>query len=298
MRSAIGIITPPSEKMAEPYTDFFIKSAKADNDAATKRREACLTTLYHTPLPADPPPQLSQLHSGWKKTIDSLCPSPFSTVTIIHKGGRKWNYDFQIDYTAADGMLIHRQKAEFKHGAATIEAQPQFLSLAAKDLRFPVSYPEFYYDRFLSAYCATDTGITVGPPARDAYLKAVHSANYDSHPFFRCLYDREETAKAAKHAVVNESIKAYLEVYADKCDLGHLTGKLIESQKDKAFLLWDMTEFHVGWLTATDLTPTEYRGVSNANTIVLGTATHTLKLLLRWKNHKGILYPAWQISMA
>jgi hypothetical protein len=62
--------------------------------------------------------------------------------------------------------------------------------------------------------------------------------------------------------------------------------------------MWDMSDFHVGWLTAADLTPINHLGVRNGNTIMLGTATHTLKLLLRWKNHKGILYPAWQISLA
>lgn len=298
LRTALGIITPPSERMAAPYTDFFTKTKKAENDAANKRREAYLATLYDTVIPTDSPAQLVQLHNAWKTTVNSLCPAPFAAVKITSAGGRSKNYDFQFDYTATDGTLIHQQKAEFKHGAASIEKQPQFLSLAAKDLHFPVSYTEFYYDRFLLTYCATDSGITVDPPDRETYLKCVHSANYDSHPFFRCLYNREETSTKAKHAVVNDSIRAYLDAYADKCDLTHLAALMTAKQDGKAFLLWDMSEFHVRWLTTADLTPTEFRGVRNGNTIVLGTATHTLKLLLRWKNHKGILYPAWQISLA
>jgi hypothetical protein len=283
-----------------PYADFFTKTKKADNDAANKRREIYLATLYNSTLPTDASAQLRQIHSAWQTTINSLCPTTFSSVKVTPAGGRAKNYDFQLDYSTADGAIIHTQKAEFKHGAATIEAQPQFLSLAAKDLRFPVSYAEFYYDNFLKRYCETDTDIltTTTQPDRDTYLKAVHSANYDSHPFFRCLYDREETAKKAKAAVVDESIRAYLATYADKCDLTHLAALMIAKQNGKAFLLWDMSVFHVAYLTVADLTPTEYRGVRNGNTIILATATHTLKLLLRWKNHKGVLYPAWQIGLA
>jgi hypothetical protein len=46
-----------------------------------------------------------------------------------------------------------------------------------------------------------------------------------------------------------------------------------------------------------DLTHVE--GVKGENTIVVvsraGTKHH---MLLRWKNHLGILYPAWQISLS
>jgi len=245
-RAALGIASPDLEEMAAPpFADFFQKSTKAGNDAANKRREAFLATLYDADIPADAPPQLRQLHSAWQTTVRSLCPAetPFTTVRVSPAGGRAKNYDFQLDYLTADGTICHSQKAEFKHGAASIEAQPQFLSLAAKDLHFPVSYAEFYYDNFLTRYCDTDTGILAiaTQPDRETYLKAVHSANYDSHPFFRCLYDREETAKKAKAAVVDESIRAYLTAYADKCDLTHLAALMIAKQDGKAFLMWDMS---------------------------------------------------------
>jgi hypothetical protein len=284
--------------MIAPYADFFVKSTKVDNDAANKRREAYLAGLYDIAITDDTPAQLKLLHAEWRKALDSLCPIPFTAVRVNSAGGRSKNYDFQVDYSAADGAIVHRQKVEFKHGASSISAQPQFLSLAAKDIPFPQGYAEFYYDHFLPAYCATDSGITVAPPERETYLKLIHSNNYDSHPFFRCLYDREETAKAAKRTIVRNSTKAYLEAYAEKCDLAHLGSLMTAKQDGKAFLMWDMSVFHIGFLTAADLTPTEFRGVRNGNTIILGTATHTLKLLLRWKNHNGVLFPAWQISLA
>jgi hypothetical protein len=46
-----------------------------------------------------------------------------------------------------------------------------------------------------------------------------------------------------------------------------------------------------------DLTHVE--GVKNGNTIVVVSKAGTKhNMLLRWKNHLGILYPAWQISLS
>jgi len=296
---ALIILMAMTATMSSEYADFFKNSTKAENDAANKRREAILLTLYDIELPSDTPAPIRNLQESWRTTIRSLCPMEFSTVKVIKKGGRSNNYDFFIEYFSVDGRPIYSQKAEFKHGASSIEAQPQFLSLASKGLLFPLSYPEFYYDGYLTAYCASDTSITESLPARDDYLARIHGCDYDTHPFFRTLYDRELTNKKAKATVVNQSIRAYLEAYGDKCDVAQLTAKLLETQADKVFLLWDMRAavFHVARLTATDLTPTEYRGVDKGNTIVYATETYLLKLLLRWKNHKGILYPAWQISL-
>ena len=326
MRSLLGIITiDPPTIMAAPsidrplYADFFQKSTKPGNDAANKRREAFLATLYNMELAADAPEQLRKLHSGWQTAINSLCPTEFASIRNITNtddkkadgkkaggkkaggkkagGGRGNNHDFIFEYLSADGTVVHTQKVEFKQGAKTIEKQPQILSLASKSLNFPLTYAEFYYDNFLKRYCETDTGINIAPPPREIYLKIIYQDKYDSHPFFKCIYDREETAKKAKAAIVNKSISTYLAAYADKCDLTQLNTLMIEKQKDKAFLLWDMSTFHVKRLTTENLTPIANRGVSRGNTIDITTATHVLKLLLRWKNHKGVLFPAWQISL-
>jgi hypothetical protein len=43
----------------------------------------------------------------------------------------------------------------------------------------------------------------------------------------------------------------------------------------------------------------EYKGIKNENTIVVDDLEQKQEyhLLLRWKNHKGVLNPAWQISL-
>ncbi len=37
--------------------------------------------------------------------------------------------------------------------------------------------------------------------------------------------------------------------------------------------------------------------ILNSNTIIVYSETYQFKFLLRWKNHKGCLGPAWQISI-
>ena len=37
--------------------------------------------------------------------------------------------------------------------------------------------------------------------------------------------------------------------------------------------------------------------VKNQNTIVVNSNKFSYHILLRWKNKKGVLYPAWQISI-
>jgi hypothetical protein len=46
-------------------------------------------------------------------------------------------------------------------------------------------------------------------------------------------------------------------------------------------------------------TQLEYKGIKNNNTIVVEDVERLQEyhLLLRWKNHKGVLNPAWQISL-
>jgi hypothetical protein len=298
------LTNPPSssqtvilEPQAPSYLDFFTRKSKAENDAVNKRREIFLCSLYDRTLALDAPDQEKQLQNAWRSAVNSLCSTPFTRVEITRIGGRKNNFDLLFDYYDGE-TRVHQQNVEFKHGVSAITALPQILSLASKDLTFPQSYAEFYYDRYLPKYVALDSGITVSLPEKAVYMKHIHSSKYDSHPFFRCLYSRRDDFKEEKEALVYESIRVYLEENAASINIRQVSELLCAKQKGKVFLLWDMKTFHVEELTDEDLTAVESLGVRNNNMIVLKTATRTLKLLLRWKNTKGAMYPAWQIAVA
>jgi hypothetical protein len=147
-------------------------------------------------------------------------------------------------------------------------------------------------------YCATDEVLAQEPkPTREQYLKLVTNVNHDCHPLFRLMYNREEINKTQKFEIVNRSIAKFLELYGPTIDLLRLSDKFIQTQQNKVFAMWDLSNFHVEQFTPAELTVCRFVGISNGNTIVVESDAMKYKLLLRWRNHKGILNPAWQISL-
>jgi hypothetical protein len=111
------------------------------------------------------------------------------------------------------------------------------------------------------------------------------------------MYDYEETNKAQKFDVVNRSIKQFLETYGPSIDLQKLSDKFALTQLNKTFAMWDMTDFQLFKFGENDLLVKRFVGILNDNTILVESDKYKFKLLLRWRNHKGILNPAWQISL-
>ncbi len=108
----------------------------------------------------------------------------------------------------------------------------------------------------------------------------------DCHPFF----------KNEKDSVVNTSITDYLEKYGESININAFIEKVSESQTNKLYLLWDK-KFSSDQFTEEEISQIKYHGIKNGNVIQLKSGNTIYDLLLRWRNHKGILNPAWQISM-
>jgi hypothetical protein len=111
------------------------------------------------------------------------------------------------------------------------------------------------------------------------------------------MYNHEETEKSLKFNIVNESIKSYLEKYGKDCNIEVFKSYLNKSQLDKVYILWDIKQkkFHIDrclYNSSKELILSEVTD----NTIIIKQDDIIFKLLLRWKNHKGILLPAYQIS--
>lgn len=127
----------------------------------------------------------------------------------------------------------------------------------------------------------------------------MYNNDYDRHPFFRFLYDMEHTGYKQKQAIVSESIRTYLETYANHLDVARLSADIRARQSGKVFILWTLHDFIKDTLHDDEMEITHVEGVKNGNTIVAVSKAGTKhNMLLRWKNHLGILYPAWQISLS
>ena len=286
---------------------FYVSSVRGANDANNAVRENVLAMLL-TPAADEfcADEEWSALRRGWR---DALC-SPgeraeASPVPAVKKmAGRKYNYDFRVE--KEDGSVM---KVEFKSGAGLKDLSdlPQILSLSgnfdmwlSKDLPL---YAEHFYKNFLPIYIDADGGdesLRSALPPLDKYMKLVHQSNYDRNPFFRRLYDREEINKKEKAEIVDQSISSYLLLAAGELDLAKISAKLAESQSGKRFVMWDSRahKFSTHQINEEDLRLTELVEITKNTIIVAAESGQRYKMLLRWKNHKGVLLPAWQISFA
>jgi hypothetical protein len=267
----------------------------------------------------------------WDKAIQIVATKtnvtePYASYRIEKKGGRKFNYDGVVMFYNEGGEVVASRKIEFKYGATNVNSVPQFLSLTTKKYQHMFreetataaatatsiasqSYEVFWYHEYLDKYIACDPQLEKSqpsPPSKpslEEYLRCIQNTNYGVNPFFEHLKKCENNFKKEKAAVVNKSISEYLSLFGSKIDLGIFTQKIRESQTDKTFILWgknmkDM-KCHIDAILPEEMEDIQFRSIKNKNTIVLESSVTktTYNLLLRWRNHKGILNPAWQISM-
>lgn len=279
---------------------FFNKCKRGENDAANKERELILSMLDKMEEECMGDDNFKILKNEWDCIIKKLGIKTdvpiYTRYTMELKGGRKFNYDADLLYYNGDTKVAER-KVEFKNGASHIGNIPQFLSLQTRVELFPVPYDIFYYKNYLDEYLKCDPGIITEKPTEELYYKCVSNVNYSIHPFFEELKNREEISKKEKHAIVNKSIKDYLEKYSKSFDIIAFSKRVKDTQKDKHYLLWNNGKFYYDVMDESQMSNMEVSSIKNGNTLVIKSSNTLYNILLRWRNHKGILNPALQISM-
>lgn len=269
-------------------------TGRGTNDRNNKLRESLLCELYSSTESA-----LASIRDAWRTCLAALCPTPYDTVEVKQAGGRGANHDFEIVFSSK-GSSVHSVNAEFKHNADTIDSLPEYFSPAADKPYFPRLYADVFYE-CLDSICEVYPGLV--NPDRETYLRLVHNNDYNRHPFFQTLYEMEKSGTREqynqKRAIVRESIKVYLDTYASQLDLAQVSADIRSRQGGKVFLLWNLREFKIDRLHDDEMELTHVEKIKHGNTIVVVSKAGTRhNMLLRWKNHLGILYPAWQISLS
>jgi len=231
-----------------------------------------------------------------------------SIIAVTNKGGRGNNYDLMIEYSTADVNLQRRfeiKGSDTKMEHSSIEDIPQFLSLAenheSTQSDGKMSYAEYYYNHYLGDFISSlRTPYTGIIPTIEEYKKYVYNSSYSKHEFFE-FAKANETAASKK--VVDRSIDKYLEENVSKFDVSKMIEHLRNTQMNKVFLFEDASHmWHMdGFLDCHFRGPISISLKKGArtklyHTLVLSLEYCTFEYLLRWKNHKGILYPAWQIK--
>jgi hypothetical protein len=296
----------PKSLLVSDIECFFTTSKKQKNDETNNVREDILEIINVMPDENfnDPVygPRWMKVRTSWndalKMVADKTSVHGYTSVKIFKKGGRTSHYDFSVSYYNEDVLIATRQ-IEFKNGAKDITDLPQFLCLAANKPFLPETYDTFYYKNWLGRYIACDSDITEQVPSLLLYIKSVShltpkDINNSSSAFFSQLKSREKFFKLEKKRVINSSITDYLTRYGNLIDIEYMYDKFKNTQSNKHYLLWCNGKFYYDTLSISEM---KFHSIKNGNMIVLNSGNTQYELLLRWKNHNGILNPAWQIGM-
>jgi len=241
------------------------------------------------------------LQRGWKDILDKISKKEHDTIYIKQKGGRRNNYDFDVKYMKGK-QVIQTIKVEFKCGGKNIEELPQIVSLDANK-SFLVGYASWFYDNYVTKEDPW-TRFKDITPSKEIYLKEIYK-NESKNKFFIALKEEEKdkdyyNLKSKKTA---DSIRKWLEENYKNLDLKKLSEEFTRTQKDKIIILWDKNNFNIDSIDENDLNVTSIIGLQNnpkGTSILVKSESNKIQysMLLRWKNHLGVLKPAWQVSVS
>jgi hypothetical protein len=266
------------------------------NDKNNRLRENALCILHQVPehllLDNEYGKEWATLSMKWNQFLKTLCPHDYDEIEIKKIANQK-HYDLDIVYKK-NNQVIHSVLGEFKHNTKTLSSLPQYFSAPEKKGYISIRYAEFFYDNYLDTLCEL---VQIPKIQKEMYMKHIYQPNYNIHRFFDDLKNSESTHYKEKQKLVHESIKDYLSQYANQLSLQAVTNDILP-QQNKTFILWDCNEFHSDKIHPDELQLESIEKVHRNNTIVVVSKAGTKhKMLLRWRNHLGVLFPAWQVSL-
>lgn len=249
------------------------------------------------------------LKAAWTKALTDLAAHcnhvGYNVISVVTRGGRKFNWDIDVCYAFADGRKTV-VKVEFKFGGTSVNSIPEFFNPAADKPFHSVPYAAFFYDNYMNKLCDIYGIPLADKPPRDLYLKHCYKNTPSAAvPFFKRLRDAEDAEQPAKGpkyqqkaALAHKSIQEYLQQQSASTDLAAITAEFQRSQAGKHFLIYSGGQFHHDRIDDAELIAHSVVGVKGDNLVIQSAKPTTQHhMLLRWKNHHCILFPAWQISM-
>lgn len=308
---------------------FFTRSNKDKNDFINKIRESIIVDLINNKIDYSKytnKEKWGKIQTSLKNIIQEILNKKniTSNYSFNSKAGRNNNYDFEL---ITDSEII---KIEFKT-SPSMKDYPEVLSKYTKlDFINGMKYHEFFYDNHLQQLIdLVNIKFNINLPIieKQIYIKecfGINSNKYvnNNYRFFELIEKLEylnvdindpkpdknnrlidSKYSKLKDEIVFKSISDYLlQVEENKqFNINNFILKLSE-QGDKIFIFWDL-EKEIFTIDTVDIN-NQIKAVSvftrknkNINTIIVKMDNNTqYECLLRWKNHKGVLGPAWQIK--
>jgi hypothetical protein len=273
------------ELVSSDILTFYNKSARSSNDEYNKIRECIISYVRDIPTFPITDNFIEEWAYIFTLTINLLEEiSGTTNFSIIQKAGRKNNNDFELLGNNNKYLL------EFKSNNI-----PQIVSIYCNNkIVNDLDYPGYFYDNYLPNILNNKIPMI----SRDDYLKDITKTKpnlTENEYFFEYLKEH-----VGDSVLIKESIKLFLKTNFMKFNLETLTEYLDKNLTNKIIILYncDKTEYSiVKRMNRTDVELLKIdSNIFNDNTVIIYSKTIKFKFLLRWKNHKGCLGPAWQVS--
>jgi hypothetical protein len=225
-------------------------------------------------------------------------------INLIHKGGRKFNYDMEIIFTFNDNSS-KKYFVELKFNAQQLADAPQFVSPMKPSTYLEKSYEEYFYDIYLPQI-SNFSGISM--PSKEDYLNQIHQDIPPCMKPFQDLYYKGSTGSSRYTGNENDvkfykeciriskdSISTFITNY--ELDFKKLSAYFKTSQQNKKYMLYFKNKFYYEDPCLDDYEIVKV--VKNSKTSrydCYNKKGKNIKVLLRWKNGNGIAFPAFQVS--
>lgn len=302
-----------NENLCYKDINVFNICSKNMNDANNKKRENIIASIIdNTRIRMDVENPLTKYYKfsrRWNNIKDAIFNYIHNElnininkdITLIHKGGRKYNYDFEINSESV------KYNIELKFNANSVSKAPQFVSPYNPSKYMESSYEDYYYDNYLPKlkYLRDDLVI----PDKLTYLQEINSPSPKCMKMYKDIY-YNGCKKSSKYTgdpkdidfyklankLSKESIVAFMSTTSLNINL--LNEYLTSSQNTKIYMLYKNGKFHKEIVDPSKYTIVSYTVCKNKkNKFVAKTQEgKDIKILLRWKNGNGIAFPAFQIK--
>ncbi len=242
-----------------------------------------------------------QLRKSILDYIAMIHTTDYDTIKCIHKGGRKYNYDFDFVFQYSNDITIYH--VELKFNAKKIDDAPQFVSPMHPSRFLTQSYESYFYKNYVPLLSEK---AQLPIPSEEEYMTQIHGDKPECMLPYQELYYKgcSRSSKYTGYSIAvefyeaakkwsKESIEKFMNETDLKIDL--LTEYLQETQRNKQYMLFSNNKFILEQVNVDDY---EITSVTNKspNYICHSRTGIKIKVLLRWKNGNGIAYPAFQIS--
>lgn len=302
------MFTYNKEQITIDSISAFDLSAKGLNDKNNKTRENIIGSIINSKVPVEfyEIPRWLQLKTSIHNYITELDKNPFDKIECKHKGGRKFNFDFNIIFYSEDlGTEPRVYNIELKFNASAIDEAPQFVSPMKPSQYLSSSYEDYYYTNYLPRL---STMGNLSTPSKETYMAQIHTNKPKCIKDFQEIYYKgcEASSKFTKN---EEDIKFYelakqlssesISTFIAQTDLNIelLSEYLHTSQQGKIYMLYSDGKFTKQYANLADyMIVSVVKNPQKFRYECLSANGKKINVLLRWKNGNGIAFPAFQIS--